>query len=327
MMTRQEQIKALEREYALKRENDEADRDRRVQSAAARFPDIGALLAEGRDIVRESARLLSGGIANASEAAREMRLRAEDRDKRLAMALKAHGLAEDELSLRPDCPVCMDRGYIENTYPLKRCACFENELSRRMSMESAREQSFASFDLSLFPDTAPEGTGMSQRAVMDRVRRFLRDYAERFPDNDKPNIMLMGKSGLGKTFLLNCVAKALRDKGVPVLQVTAYRMFEAMRRRHRGMDEGRDAFDELIEAPCLILDDLGSEPMLNNVTIEYLFILLNERQLAGRPILAATNLSMSELKGHYNETIASRLLDVHSGVVITLSGSDLRTGH
>ena len=81
MMTRQEQIKALEREYALKRENDEADRDRRVQSAAARFPDIGALLAEGRDIVRESARMLSGGIANASEAAREMRLRAEDRER------------------------------------------------------------------------------------------------------------------------------------------------------------------------------------------------------------------------------------------------------
>ena len=33
----------------------------------------------------------------------------------------------------------------------------------------------------------------------------------------------------------------------------------------------------LIDAPLLLIDDLGSEPMMRNITVEYLFTLLNER--------------------------------------------------
>ena len=36
-------------------------------------------------------------------------------------------------------------------------------------------------------------------------------------------------------------------------------------------------FTSLIDAPLLLIDDLGTEPMMRNITVEYLFTLLNER--------------------------------------------------
>lgn len=326
-MTRQEYISKLLRDYEAGYEAVTADRDRRLNRVRENWPDIAFLLDRGSDIAREGAARLVRGGGDPRELARDMRERAEQNERDIEAALLKHGLPADELKTRPLCPVCGDRGYIDGVFPRRYCECFEKKLALMMSDSSVSEQSFDTFDLSVFPDTVPEGSAITQRAAAERVKRFLREYTERFPFNAKPNITLMGRSGLGKSFMLDCVANALRDKGQPLMQISAYRMLEAMRRRHRGMDEGRDEFDEMLETPCLILDDLGTEPMLNNITIEYLFILLNERRLAGRATLVATNFSMKELKEHYNERIASRLLDVQNGVVITLLGSDLRTRH
>lgn len=324
-MTRQEHIDRLLGIYARRRAAAEQDRDERIERVRREHPAIGALIDEGRSMVSESARRLAMQPAKGKELAAEMRVRSADWDRRLKQAVAQAGLEQDILSLRPQCPYCKDMGYMENTFPRRYCACFESALVREMSEAMATEQSFETFSLDVFPDDVPGGQGFSQREYADRVRRLLLGYADRYPNNAKPNITLLGKSGLGKTFFLNCVAQRLRDRGFPVMQMTAFRMLEAMRRRHMGGFESRDAFDEMLEAPVLILDDLGSEPMLNNVTIEYLFTLLNERSAAGRPTFVATNFSMSELQEHYNERIASRLLDTGRTYVVPLEGEDLRT--
>lgn len=324
-MTRQEHIDRLLGIYARRRAAAEQDRDARVEQTRQDYPEIGALIDEGRNLVTESARRLALQPARGKELAEEMRLRSADWDRRLKSAIQKAGLAPDVLSLRPKCPYCKDLGYMENTFPRRYCACFESALVREMSEAMATEQSFETFSLDVFPDDVPGGQGFSQRDFAERVRRLLQNYADRYPNNAKPNVTLLGKSGLGKTFFLNCVAQRLRERGFPVMQMTGFRMLEAMRRRHMGSFESRDAFDEMLEAPFLILDDLGSEPMLNNVTIEYLFTLLNERSAAGRPTFVATNFSMSELQEHYNERIASRLLDTGRTYVIPLEGADLRT--
>lgn len=324
-MTRQEHIDRLLGLYARRRAADEQDRDERIERTRREHPEIGTLIDEGRTLITESARRLAAQPVRGKALAEEMRLRSADWNSRLRRALADAGLAEDILSLRPKCPYCKDLGYMENTFPRRYCSCFESALVREMSEAMATEQSFETFSLDVFPDDVPGGQGLSQREFAERVRRLLQNYADRYPNNPKPNVTLMGKSGLGKTFLLNCVAQRLRERGFPVLQMTGFRMLEAMRRRHMGSFESRDDFDEMLEAPFLILDDLGSEPMLNNVTIEYLFTLLNERSSAGRPTFVATNFSMSELHEHYNERIASRLLDAGRTYVITLEGEDLRT--
>jgi hypothetical protein len=67
-----------------------------------------------------------------------------------------------------------------------------------------------------------------------------------------------------------------------------------------------------------------AEPMLRNITVEYLFTLLNERCAAKLHTVVATNLSIIQIKERYGERVASRLLDTSKCVLIRLGGRDLR---
>ena len=79
-----------------------------------------------------------------------------------------------------------------------------------------------------------------------------------------------------------------------------------------------------MDAPLLLIDDLGTEPLMNNVTVTQLFNLLNERQLAGRHTVISTNLNPRELQERYTERIASRLLDESSCARLGFVGGDIR---
>ena len=96
-------------------------------------------------------------------------------------------------------------------------------------------------------------------------------------------------------------------RGFAPIKVTGYRLYEAMRGAHFGDAEKRAEFDQLIGCEALFIDDLGSEPVVQNVTREYLFSLLNERNIAHRATLIVTNLSLTQLRDRYGERISSRL--------------------
>ena len=75
----------------------------------------------------------------------------------------------------------------------------------------------------------------------------------------------------------------------------------------------------------LLIDDLGTEPIMRNITIEYLFTLLNERMTRGQHTFLATNLNRTQIIEQYEERVASRLFDKTASVCIRLEGKDLRT--
>ena len=65
--------------------------------------------------------------------------------------------------------------------------------------------------------------------------------------------------------------------------------------------------------------------MMRNITIEYLFTLLNERIAARRHTVIATNLTPAQRKERYGERVASRLLDRSLWGAVQLRGKDLRS--
>ena len=67
--------------------------------------------------------------------------------------------------------------------------------------------------------------------------------------------------------------------------------------------------EPLFEVPLLIIDDIGTEPMTRNVTIEYFFDLINERTNASLNTMIVTNLPFHEIKDRYGDRIHSRLMD------------------
>ena len=135
-------------------------------------------------------------------------------------------------------------------------------------------------------------------------------------------MLIAGKSGLGKTFLLKCIAQRVAQRGYTPTYVSAYRLFETTRQAY--MENNSALMNPYMDVQLLLIDDLGSEPLMNNVTVTQLFNLLNERQMAGRHTVISTNLNMKELQERYTERIASRLLDETGCARLTFTGSDIR---
>ena len=119
------------------------------------------------------------------------------------------------------------------------------------------------------------------------------------------------------------MAERLIERDVNVLIISAFRMLEMLRKAYFENDGGTT---ELTEAEVLMIDDLGSEPLMQNVTVEQLFNLLNERQNRQLATVISTNLDMARFRERYTERIASRLRDSRCCKVLNLIGRDIRIG-
>ena len=318
-MTRAERIRELLDEYARRRRQNEEEQRQREREAFDRDPRLEQLREESialavramREAMREKDEQKRRAIA---EQMREsgLRINAEMRTR-----LRNLGLAQDYLEERYRCNVCRDTGYVGDA-PARFCECFERRLAAMGAQDAIAEQTFERFDPGLIPE---EG---GQRSRMLEARDALEDFANRFPDVRRRSVVLMGAGGLGKSFLLNCVYERVIRREHAALRTTAFRMFEAMRRRHIGGGDAGDAFCEMLRTPLLLIDDLGTEPMMNNITVEYLFLLVNERMEGALPTLVTTNLNQQQLRERYGERVFSRLFDRSRTLAIKLEGRDLR---
>ena len=322
-MTKSDCIRELLAEYQAQRAQNEKELDARIDRAEALDPEIARLREENRTLAFDTMRrvMQMQDDQQRREAAEQMKRRGQFNNGEIRRRLRAAGLPEDDLELKYRCPVCRDTGYVGDA-PSRFCDCFETRLRLKLyedgSMAGLDEQSFARFDLERFPEEN------GQRAQMKLVRQSCEDYANRFPQTRFLNLLLTGAGGLGKTYLLNCIYGQVIGRGFPAVRITAFRMFQCMRNQHFSNADADVNFDQLISTPLLLIDDLGSEPMLRNVTVEYLFTLLNERMAAGRHTVIATNLSPLQLQETYGERVASRLLDRSRCATIKLAGKDLR---
>ena len=104
--------------------------------------------------------------------------------------------------------------------------------------------------------------------------------------------------------------------------LSANQLIEAARKAIFMNDD--EPLNACVEAECLFIDDLGSEPMIANVTTEQLYDLLNKRLQAERSTVISTNLDSTMLKKRYGERILSRLTDVRNSLHWSFRGKDLR---
>ena len=322
-MTRADCIRELLSDYQAQRSLNEKEQDARVAEACAADPEILRLREENASLAISTMRniVMLNTVEERREAAEKMKQRGLVNNQQIRERLKKAGFPEDYLNIRYRCDICRDTGYVGEA-PSRFCECFENRLRLKQyedgSMADEREQSFATFDENRIP--AENG----QREKLNLVRRACEDYADSYPNTRFKNIVLTGAGGLGKTFLLNCIFERVVSRGFGAVRITAFRLFEAMRRQHFGSGEGDMDFNHLVEAPMLLIDDLGTEPMMRNITVEYLFTLLNERNAAGRHTVIATNLSPVQIRETYGERVASRMLDRSRCAAMMLEGKDLR---
>ena len=318
---REDLLRELEAEYdQIRAENERTERARK-EKIRTEQPEIHALVLERENLVFGTLRAILKGNAETENLPEKMeRLNAEIREK-----LTAAGFPADYLAPVYRCPACQDTGRTGELIK-EPCEClkkaYQQKLRATIGLNGGKRESFETFDLSLFPDEPLPGKNYSQRMLMKKRRDDCREWADRYPDVQCRNMLLTGKSGLGKTFLLHAVAERLIERNVNVLIISAYKLLELVRKAYFSNEESAG---ELAEIDVLMIDDLGSEPLMQNVTVEQLFNLLNERLNSGLSTIISTNLTMEELQGRYTERIASRLRDRNRWKVITLEGKDIRS--
>ena len=120
------------------------------------------------------------------------------------------------------------------------------------------------------------------------------------------------------------VYRSLKHIQVQLIDDVAGKTLCSASTMEKSIQEQLNELDSLMEADVLLLDDLGSEPLMENITIVQLFNLINERQTAGKGTVISTNLNVRELRERYTERIASRLTDKRQCTQVVFMGDDIR---
>lgn len=245
--------------------------------------------------------------------------------------LVAHGYEENYLDPIFSCPLCHDTGYANE----KVCDCLNRRLIERQYQRSnlgknLERENFSQFRADYYSDEPDGEHKLTPRANIENVYRALLHFIKgmkAYQTGDttaKGNILFQGGTGVGKTFLSNCVAKELLDAGYTVLYVSAGSLFDQIADviMNRNQIPGSHEFYQSINAcDVLIIDDLGTE-YTNSFTNAHLYNLINDRLLERKPMIISTNLSLSEIKEHYSERISSRIYD--SYLILKIYGDDIR---
>lgn len=315
-------LQELHAEYEQRQMANQREEAERRRKAEAVCPEIGEVLSARQNLIFDTLRGILEGRATAQDIPAKM----DVLNRRLTSLLRQHGFDETYLDPVCRCPVCQDTGYVGE--PIREhCECFNQafytRMYQRMGLSGASSsQSFETFDLNVFSAEKLAGKNYSQRELMNVIRKTCEDYAEKFPAVPMKDMLLMGQSGLGKTFLMHAMAKALIRRGMNVLLISAYKFLEIARKAY--LSGNPEEMSPLMDAEVLLIDDMGVEPLMENITIPQWFNLINERQLGGRGTVISTNLMEDELKRRYTERIASRLMNNAQCRLIQFAGEDIR---
>lgn len=299
--------------YAQKRDKALLEQRQRQENLFQKIPLLQELHKEHSAL---QASFALAKIKGASEKAQALEQKIERCLLEQKEILQQNGYAENYLDIWYDCPNCKDYGFIDG----KPCICYQRMKNLSIGQHAAKviqESCFDNFDLDIFPEKS------GQRKQMQLLARTCYSYAENYPNNEKPNLLLLGKSGLGKSFLLNCVANHIESRGYVVMRITGNRFSSIVLNESIGKRNNLP-FKQLCQAAFLVFDDLGSDPHVNEIVAQHFYALLEERIDFGRPWAIASNLESKELKERYGERTFSRLYDTNNTNAFELLGKDIR---
>lgn len=232
----------------------------------------------------------------------------------IAELLKTMGVDKKELKPKYSCEKCKDTGYIG----CKDCSCLKKEMSKELiNLSGINISNFARFgnDFSMFDN--PEEV----KCIYAKMKKFIEDINITSIDT----ILILGDTGVGKTHLIECMTTMAIEKGIVLKYSTAFNFNQEMLKYHCAkLEEKGDYIDPYLNSELLFIDDLGSENKINNITNEYLYLVINERMQNHKKTVITTNLDFKQLQDSYGERIFSRLMHKKQSLKINFTGSDLR---
>ena len=243
------------------------------------------------------------------------------------LLLKENGYAPDYLEEHFECDKCRDTGFI-GTEP---CGCFKSAITNLIFEESnikdvIAKENFKTFNESLYSNREEDYDRELKCTpyknilnIKEKINRFTENF-----DTGPKNLLIYGNTGLGKTFLTNCIAYEILNSNHTVMYYTTFSLFDMLSkyiRSENGYKEQGSARDSLMTCELLIIDDLGSE-MSNNFTDSQLYSIINERIVNRLSTVISTNLTPKMILERYGERLFSRFMKEYD--FIKLIGDDIR---
>ena len=191
------------------------------------------------------------------------------------------------------------------------------------------KENFQTFHLERFSDEKnPDKykSPLSPRENMVNIKKICETFIQNFNDENEKNLLFIGNTGLGKTFLSNCIANELLSQGKTVLYLTSSVMLDTILDYRFGKSNiPKDMYDNILNVDLLIIDDLGTET-LNSMKFTELFNIINTRLLNQNShitkTIISTNLTLQNLFSTYDERIVSRFVGYYH--ICRFFGDDLR---
>lgn len=268
-------------------------------------------------------------LSNPSEAKRllaELKHETNSLQKEKAFLLTENNMPLSFLDVEYECEQCKDKGFLEGG---AKCRCFMQKIvdhTYEMSNISSilSRDNFENFNMDLFDKNIVASEEISPFDNMKNILSSAEGFVHNFKKKETANLLLYGTTGLGKTYLCSCIAKALIEKGNLVVYQTSFQITEIMESYKFGKKVDaitRNKYNLLFESDLLIIDDLGTE-MTNTFTSVEFFNVINTRLMQGKKMVISTNLLPSQITNVYGERIASRVLSGFEP--LKFIGSDLR---
>ena len=199
------------------------------------------------------------------------------------------------------------------------CSCRRTDQDAEFYHRLLRSSELGALVDCTFSNFLTEGVGLP-RAKQLRLR-LAYETALGFAENPSGWLVLKGGYGCGKTHLAASVANYHIEHGQPVLFINAPDLLDHLRAAYSPSSATTfdERFDQVRNAPLLILDDLGSQSNTPWAQ-EKLYQIFNHRYNARLPTVITTNQELESIEGR----IRSRLVDHRLVQILTIAAPDFR---
>ena len=228
---------------------------------------------------------------------------------------------EPQAPQQPPCPHCKGTGFIKKRLPMEHpdfgrvtvCECAFRETEQERTSRLERYGQLGLLRRISFASTMPKGRSPDPT----HQQRFIEalSFAKAYAEAPEGWLVLLGRSGAGKTHIAAAVANRLIERGQPVLFIAVPDLLDHLRAAYQP--DAEEPYDRLFEqvrsAPVLVLDDLGAQAP-TAWAAEKLYQIVSHRFNAQLPTVFTCALSLEELE----ERLRTRLSDPTFSVVCQL---------
>lgn len=319
-------IENIMTEYNKKRLRSAHEADKKREKLYVKIPRLSEIDRQLKLFSINLSKIFLSGAEDSELQVSNLRKQVEDLKRERQLIYEKNNIPENYMEIEYECLKCGDTGYTSDG---KRCGCFNRQIINNLYQASNMinmlgKENFNTFDINVFSNESYKNEKLTPRQNMYYILEISEDFCTNFHGNGM-NLLFYGGTGLGKTFMCNCIANELINKEISVLYQTSFSLFEIIENHKfnklNETEENRINYNMIFDCDLLIIDDLGTE-VGNSFTNAELFNIINERMITEKKTIISTNLSLEQLRDTYSDRITSRVFN--NFVPLKFYGKDLR---